>query len=491
MPSEFMTVRPDQTGPLFLQIAERVREGVASGLLKPGERLPSARALAAQLGSARGTVEAAYSLLQGEGYVIARGPAGTWIAPHAASTDPSIVGKLRGKKNADVEATALRNSAPQPVLAFCMGTPALDLFPRKLWARLLARRARMLTSDDMRYPGPMGYSELRTALASYLLVARGVKCQPEQIMITNGYQGALDLISRVTLSPGDDVWFEEPGHYRARRVFEYAKAKVVPIPVDADGLQVSVGRWKAPEARLAIVTPGHQHPLGMALSAARGKELLKWASSSGAWIVEDDYDGEFHYAGRRLPALKSVDRFDRVIYASSFSKTLGPALRLGYIVLPYDLIDRFNAAGLALNLGHPIFEQRVVADFIAEGHFGRHLKHMRAVYSSRRATLSEALRTVFGNTMGLEFGPGGLHVIARLNAAVDDRALVTTLRNAGFAVDALSDYYAEDFHGSGLILNMATVPEADAFAASRQLYELIKPELIDLDDIVEVRKIYQ
>ena len=309
--------------PIFRQIYERVRGGITDGQLRPGERLPSARSLAAQLGAARGTVDAAYAMLAGEGWIVARGTTGTMVAPHLF-------------RNARVPATSdVTLPSPGPAegpavdvapLAFRMGLPALDAFPRKLWARLVAREARALSLADLVYPDPAGYWPLREAIAAYLAIARGIACAPQQVFVTCGYQGALALIARALIEPGDAVWLEDPGYRLARQGLSAAGARLVPVPVDDEGMRIADAIVRAPQARFAVVTPSHQSPLGVALTLTRRLALLSWANTVHAWVIEDDYDGEFHYAGRPLPALKSLDRGDVVLYAGSFSKVLLPLL---------------------------------------------------------------------------------------------------------------------------------------------------------------------
>src|SRR5262245_9468747 len=338
---EIPSVRPDRrlATPLFRQIYQRIREAILDGTLPPGASLPSTRSLAGQLSTARGTIELAYALLAGEGYVVGRAAAGTIVNPELSQLLTSAAGQtLRGK---------LANRGDEfarvcPARPFQMGLPALDAFPRKLWARLVARRARGLTSIAMVTQDPAGYAPLRRAIAGYLAIARGISCSTRQIFITAGYQGALGLITRTLLAPGDAVWFENPGYFRARDALAAAGAAIVPVPVDRDGLDVRFAIRRSPKARLAVVTPSHQCPLGVTLSLPRRLELLAWAAKTGAWIIEDDYDSEFRYTGHPLNALKSLDEADRVFYAGSFSKVLSPGLRLGYLVVPSSELNRFS-----------------------------------------------------------------------------------------------------------------------------------------------------
>jgi GntR family transcriptional regulator / MocR family aminotransferase len=353
-----------------------------------------------------------------------------------------------------------------------MGLPALDAFPRKLWARLVAREARLLSIGGLSYPDPAGDRALREAIAAYLAISRGVSCTPGQVFITGGYQGALSLVARTLLAPGAEVWFEDPGYHLARQALVAAGARLVAVPVDDDGMCIETAIDRAPQASLAVVTPSHQSPLGVALSLPRRLALLAWAEARSAWVIEDDYDGEFHYAGRPLPALKSLDRADVVLYAGSFSKVLFPGLRLGYLVVPQRLVERFSAAHV---LGGEVgrFEQAVVARFMAEGHFARHLKRMRGLYRARRAALTAALAAAFGDRLRLELQAGGMHLLARPAGDAPDSELVRLAERHGLAPAPLSAHAIEAEIGPGLLLSFTNIPEVEAQSAAEILFAAI------------------
>ena len=355
--------------------------------------------------------------------------------------------------------TAPGRRAAGPPLPFRMGLPALDAFPRKLWSGLTVRAARGLGADLLAPPDPAGYPPLREAIAAYLGISRGIACTAEQVLVTGGFQGGLSLAAQVLLRPGDPVWVEDPGYLPARQRLEASGARLVPVRVDREGMRVAAGVIAAPRARLALVTPAHQSPLGVALSLPRRLALLAWAAEAGAWIVEDDYDGEFHYAGHPLPALKSLDRAERVIYAGTFSKTLFPGLRLGYLVVPQELADAFHRASRNLQGGQPVLEQAVAAAFLAEGHFARHLRRMRTLYAARRKTLATALTATFGERVQVELEAGGLHLLARFPDAPDDGTLLRRATAAGLAPTALSSLALAHDCGQGLLLNFANVAE--------------------------------
>jgi GntR family transcriptional regulator / MocR family aminotransferase len=457
--------------PLHRQIYDHFRMAITTGQLRAGDRLPSARGLAQQLMVARGTVDAAYAMLAGEGYVLGRRPSGTIVSPELPSAARTrAIAKPRPLPIAKLDASR----DPRP---FQLGLPALDAFPRKVWSRLAAREARALTIADMAYPDRAGYWPLREAIAAYLAVARGILCNARQVVITIGYQGALDLVGRTLLRPNDVVWFEDPCYPPARRALETSGATLWPVRVDAEGLCVQDGVARAPDARLAVVTPSHQSPLGVALSLPRRLALLAWASEARAFIVEDDYDGEFHYVGRPLPALKSLDRNDRVLYAGSFSKVLFPGLRLGYLVLPEAFIGPCTDAIRNQSVGLSTFEQRVVAAFMTEGYFARHLKRMRNLYAARRQTLANALEAVFGERVAVDLAAGGLHLTVRWDLGVRDTEAAHKAQAAGLAVEALSSRAIRHKCGNGLLLGFTNIAEDAAMNLCRRLERAIEGDL--------------
>jgi GntR family transcriptional regulator/MocR family aminotransferase len=447
---------------MYQQIAARLRTAITAGTLAPGTRLPATRVLATQLGVARGTAETAYAVLAGEGLIITNGAAGTTVSP-----------ALRGRKSRPLRpmATARGNTlpAPEPPQPFRLGLPALDVFPRTLWARLAAREARAVRQTDLAYPDPSGHPALREAIAVYLGLSRGIVCDPAQVLITGGYQGALAVVTWALLRDGDPVWVEDPCYHMARDGLREARARLVPVPVDSEGLQVARGQALEPAARLAVVTPTHQSPLGVSLTLPRRLALLAWAASQDAWIVEDDYDGEFHYTGHPLPALKSLDRSDRVIYAGSFSKVLFPGLRLGYVVAPARLVKRLAASAQRLQSGQSVFAQRVVAAFMRDGHFARHLRRMRTLYGARRAALAAALQDAFGETVSVTLQRGGMHLLARFAGDVPDTELASRAERDGLAPTALSQLCLRRRDQQGMLLGFTNVPEEQAKALVKRL----------------------
>jgi GntR family transcriptional regulator/MocR family aminotransferase len=443
---------PSVAEPLYRQIYERLRGAIASGALKPGDRIPSARALTKELGLARGTIDAAYSLLTAEGYVQPRGQAGTIVTPDLKARAPIASQALR--PDPTTVATSFR---PDSILPFQMGLPALDLFPRKIWARLGAQRARAMQPADMVHPPVYGLPALRAEIAAYLQVSRGVDCTPSQVFVTSGYRHTLSLIAQALLAAGDQVWLEDPGYPPTRDLLTAMNIVPVPVPVDRDGMIVSDGLRAAPMARAAVVTPAHQSPLGVSLCLPRRLALLDWANQNQAWLVEDDYDGEYRYVSRPLPALKSLDRDGRVLYAGTFSKVLLPSLRLAYLVVPEPLVERFEAASQTFTGGSPQLTQAVVATFIGEGHFARHIQRMRKLYAERRTLTVAGLQSGLEPHVRIDAQPGGMHLILRPQDGRSDRELVARMRDAGLYGEALSDWAIDSDGGSAVLVNFTNV----------------------------------
>ncbi|MBT2373261.1 PLP-dependent aminotransferase family protein [Pseudomonas fluorescens] len=443
-----------QSAPIYRQLYQRFRESIVDGRLRPGDRVPAVRALAAELNLARGTVEAAYQLLMGEGYLTARGAAGTIVTPHLAPVSLPIL-------HAPVSSTEYQptHSGALP-LALQMGLPALDAFPRKLWTRLAGRQLRQAGLEGLVYPDPRGHAPLRAAIAAYLGISRGISCHPEQVFVCAGYRACLDLISHTLMHPGDTCWMEEPGYFMARNALLEAGAQLVPVPVDDQGLDVAQGIARCPDARFAVVTPTHQSPLGVSLSLPRRLALLDWANRQGAWIIEDDYDSEYRYQGKPLPALKSLDQQGCVLYTGTFSKVLFPGLRLAYLVVPAEQSDAFARQADRLHNHCPHVLQATVTAFLYEGHFARHLKKMRSLYARRRQWLVDALHQQFGERLLINPQAGGMHLVAGLREG-DDIELAQRARAVGIAVEPLSQWYLEAKPRYGLILGFTNIASAE------------------------------
>ncbi|MDB5980222.1 MAG: transcriptional regulator GntR family with aminotransferase domain [Pseudomonas sp.] len=451
--NSFSPLDPTSKEPIYRQLYWRFRGAITDGLLAPGDRVPAARALAKELGLARGTIDTAYSLLTAEGYIQARGQAGTIVAP-GINIRPAPTHTER-----PAEGTSIRHKAP--VLPFQLALPALDFFPRKIWAQIGARCVRATRIQDMANSSDYGLESLRNAIATYLQVARGITCLPSQVFVTSGYRNTLALIAHALLKPGDRVLVEDPGYPPTRRLLEHLQIQVSAVAVDEDGIRVAEGVNSAIDARAAVVTPAHQAPLSVSLSLPRRLELLEWATRQQAWIVEDDYDGEYRYISRPLPALKSLDRDGRVLYAGTFSKVLFPGIRVAYLVVPEAQVERFEQVSQIFLGGCPELTQAIVATFLTEGHFARHIQRMRKLYGERREATVRGLKKALGNHIRIDAQPGGMHLILRLTQQQSDRALVERLQQAGIYAEALTDWSIDAEIGPALLLGFANINSED------------------------------
>jgi GntR family transcriptional regulator/MocR family aminotransferase len=455
--------------PLYRQIYLRIKDAIAQGSLLAGSRLPSVRGLASDLGVARATVESAYGQLIAEGFLQSRGQAGTYVSPQLQNLP--VRAALTTEVLPAVAANPLHPSgATQP---FQLGLPALDAFPRALWQRIVGRQLRTAPLAAMAHPSTQGLPELRAAIVNYLQLSRGINCRPEQVFICAGYQALLDLVIGTLLKTGDEVWLEDPGYPVTLPLFRAAGMQPVAVPVDEQGMNIAVGVAAAPRARMAVLTPTHQSPLGVSLSLARRMALLEWAQQQGAWILEDDYDSEVRYHGRPLPPLKSLDRQGRVLYAGTFSKTLFPALRMAYLVVPLEQVDAFGRSSLLRGCGCPPLMQASVADFIHQGHFYRHLKRMRPLYRQRREWLAQALARQLGEYLTVSSQAGGIQLLARLTAKGLDRRIAQEAWQRGLSIQALSDWHIASAAGDGLLMGFANfTQQSEAERAVARLAEL-------------------
>lgn len=449
------------------QLYDHLRAAIIEGRTQAGERLPSTRSLAAQLNIARGTVDLAYARLAEEGYIVARGQRGTIVSPEL---HPESLSSARARRATWV---SHYQRGDDYALPFRLGVPALDLFPRKVWSRLAAREVRRVGTASLPYPDPSGLPVLRKAITTYLAMSRGIACSPDQIVVTAGYQGALNFVAHLVLTPGDFVWLEDPGYGFALEALRSLSMRIVPVPVDDEGVRVAYGRSNCPRAPLAVVTPAHQFPLGSTLSLPRRQALLAWAGDCESWILEDDYDCEFYYRGHRPPALKSIDSADRVFYAGSFSKTLFPALRLGYLVVPVRFIDSAKRACRTLHRGAAVLEQSIVAAFMAEGHFARHLRRMRIQYRARRRSLADALDKQFGNDVEVILQAGGLHILARFLRHGSDVDLAGRAFRHSLMPHPLSRQSIEHDAGQGLLMSFTNIPQQKSLNIVTALHRAI------------------
>lgn len=417
------------------QLYTALRNAVLDGAFTSGARLPSTRALAEDLGVSRTTVLQAFDRLVSEGYATSGSTGGTRVAhllprlahraaPSAAqaterSNEPPRLSRV-ARAYVDEFRTLRPGLRPGP---FALGIPAIDEFPTDVWARLVARRWRTSAAHMLGYTDVRGYPPLREAIAQYVRTARGVRCTADQILVVNGAQHGIDLMARLLLDPGDAVWVEEPGYRPVRAALRATGAHLIRVPVDAQGIDVQEGERLAPHARLVFVTPSFQAPLGVALSLERRLALLDWAVRADAWVLEDDYNGEFRYDTEPIPSLQGLDRDGRVIYVGTFSKTLAPGLRIGFLVVPEALVGSTFLGRLGSDFHSPVPTQIVLTDFIAEGHFARHVRRMRALYQQRQATLVALAPRLTGGMLDVQPTAAGMRVLGLLPPGVDAGAV--------------------------------------------------------------------
>ncbi|MDQ6692930.1 MAG: PLP-dependent aminotransferase family protein, partial [Chloroflexota bacterium] len=433
LPIASIELEPTLPLPIYRQLYDQLRQAILTGRLKGGTRLPSTRLFADELGVARNTVLNAFEQLLAEGYLYSRIGAGTYVATvlpeellNAEPPSDQAGHALRTGRRLSQRGRQLAAAAVEPYLpaerfpAFKLGMPALDSFPFKLWGQLWAARWGSTPRELLTYGEAAGYRELREAIAGYLRSARAVRCEADQVIIVAGTQQGMDLAARLLLDEGDEAWIEDPGYLGAWGALASAGARPCPVPVDSEGLNVEAGMASCPGARLAYVSPSHQHPLGVTMSLRRRLALLDWASRNGAWIIEDDYDSEYRYSGRPLATLQGLDRDGRVIYIGTFSKVLFPGLRLAYLVVPPDMVDPFVAARTYADRASPLQEQAVLADFIQDGHFARHIRRMRELYGERQGLLVETVKVQMAGLLDVTPSPAGMHLVGWLPEGSDD-----------------------------------------------------------------------
>lgn len=460
-------------GPLYRQLYERLRQQILDGGLPSGSRLPPSRELAKQLGVSRNTVVLAFEQLQSEGFIESRVGDGSYVATlhmhKPVLAQPQTVPRQLSQRGVVLANTLVTVPRKHREVAFRLGAPDYSLFPYAAWIALERQHWQDPSGELLGYSHPAGYAPLRQAIATYLHTARGVRCLPEQVIVTSGSQQGLDLAARVLLDPGQAAWIEDPGYLGARAALKAAGVQTVPVPVDLEGLQIEVGQQLAPHAKLVYVTPSHQFPLGHTLSLSRRLQLLRWAAQQGVWIVEDDYDSEYRYEGKPLASLQGLDDHQRVIYLGTFSKVLLPGLRLGYMVVPPDLVDAFTAAKALLDRHPPGLAQGALSSFIHKGYFARHIRRTRQVYGRRRNLLHQALQQTFGSQLRLSHNPAGMHLVLYLPLELNDHEVCQKAASHNLEVLPLSAYFQGAAGSHGLLLGYAGVPEKQLLEGVQQL----------------------
>lgn len=473
--------------PIYQQLYNWFRAAIIEARLRAGQRLPSTRRMAAELQISRISVFNAYAQLQAEGYVETSIGSGTCVArtiPDDSLGLPLVPKRERRPKtinpasNVSARASSLANCTGEPWLhslgPFRVSLPALDHFPVNIWSRLVARHCRRLSRTTMAYGDGLGYLPFRKTIAEYLNTYRSVRCDASQILVTSGSQQALQISAQVLCDPGDEVVLEEPGYPGARLAFLSAGARLIPQPVDQEGMTAPQIKDNKCGPRVAYVTPSHQYPLGMTMSAARRMALLNWAVRSNAWIIEDDYDSEYRFASRPMPSLQGLDVHDRVIYVGTFSKVLFPALRVGYVVVPKNLIRHFCAARDAADIFSSTLYQSVLADFIGEGHFSRHIRRMRMLYMDRRRELVSAIHSNFGERFEVVGAEAGMHLAVLLPRDIHDIRVAEKAAQNGISAMPLSTCYLKQPKTGGLILGYGGCAARQIHDAAAKLGRILK-----------------
>jgi GntR family transcriptional regulator/MocR family aminotransferase len=470
--------------PLGVRVFERLRGAILDGGLAAGARLPSSRVMAQDLKVSRNTVEWAYAQLVAEGYVLRRQGAGSFVAEAPPSRDqaPATRDAPRAAPPArqlSARAQALAADPGHRDLslggAFTPSLPGLEFFPRAVWSRLMREAMRRPGPELWAYGASNGLPELRAAIAAQVAAARGVRCSPDQVIVVTSTQQALELAASLIAEPGETAWVEDPGYIPARLGLGAVGLKICGVPIDTEGFCLEAGLIAAPHARLAVVTPSHQYPLGVEMSRARREALLAWAHDREGWILEDDYDGDYRYAGRPLAALQAMDRGARVIYIGTFNKTLFPGVRTAYAVVPEDLVQPMVDAKHVADGHNATLSQAALAQFISAGHFAAHLRRTRADYDARRQALITALASL-GDLVRVGPSDAGMHLTVHLTFPCDDQAIAQACARRGVTARALSAYRIAP-GPPGLVLGYASAAPSrirSAMAVIRQAVEAAK-----------------
>lgn len=470
--------------PVVRQLYEQVRDAIHAGALRPGGKLPSTRDFARALGVARASAVAAYELLLAEGYVAGRSGAGTFVcedlsgvlelrapaAPARPTPPPAAPPRLAAVSALDDLPQTFE--APRPLSNGCT---MMDARALAAWSAATRRALKTLEPVHFGYSEPAGDAGLRRAICDYLRAARGVVAEPDEVIVTAGAQHAIDLVVRLLLEPGASAWVEDPGYAPTWHALAAAGARLAPVPVDAAGLMVAEGVAAAPDARLAVVTPSHQYPLGVTLSLARRLELIAWAQASGAFIVEDDYASEFRYSGPPLASLQGLDGGERTLYVGTLNKALFPGLRMGYLVAPRALAPAFRAARQLIDRQPPTLTQAVVRDFMESGQFAAHIRRRRLAYRAQRDALAEALDARLGAVLEVDVPDQGMHLIAYLKDGRSDLAVEAAAARAGLVARGISRLYRAAPPRQGLILGFSGFPAGVLRAGVARLARVLAP----------------
>jgi GntR family transcriptional regulator/MocR family aminotransferase len=483
--ADFLDLAVDTSSdtPLLRQVYQLLRGAILSHALTPGSRLPSTRQLADRLGVSRTSVLSAYDQLLAEGYVEGRTGSGTYVAKDIPQPPiaPAVL-KTPGSKSAGRRLSSAgtrfrklaQNLSPPEHVPFSPGCCSVDAIMIASWRRVGSRQMKTLEKVNLHYADPIGELSLRIEVAQYLRAARAVRCEPEQVIIVSGAQQALDLSLRALVNTGDSVWIEDPGYLGARAVMRAIGAKLIPVPVDESGLVVSAGIAAEANARAAYITPSHQHPTGAVMSMRRRLELLAWARDHDAWIIEDDYDSEFRYVGRPLAALQGIDDHARVIYVGTLSKMLFPGVRIGFAVVPRDLVDVFTGAKFVTDRQPPSLQQAMVADFMHSGFLTSHIRRMRLHYRQARDAVVNAISQHMGDLVEVEVPECGIQLIVRFKDDISDVEVADKARAKGIVVQPVSSLHLNAPARQGLLLGYSGFDLRKLRSVSRQLAEVVR-----------------
>jgi GntR family transcriptional regulator/MocR family aminotransferase len=480
----FIRLNKDDATPLYLQLYEQIRQAIFNGGLKDGERMPSTRILSAELSVSRNSVFQAYEQLMAEGFLQGKKGDGTYVCvqlsktPHRAvkapAPKPVAADTVKYRDKSLPDELLKRDCAKEPWLPFQSAVPSVQHFPFKTWARIAAGIYRNIFSLHLGYGDTQGHLPLRQALADYLRINRSIVCTPDQILIVNGSRQAINLAAQVLLKKGDQCWMEDPGYQAARGAITRWGGKLCPVPLTRYGLDIDYAIKHYPAATFAYVTPSHQYPLGGTLPLGERLKLLQWAAKHQMWLVEDDYDSEFRYNGRPIPALKGLDDKGRVIYTGTFSKVLFPALRLGYMVLPTaEMAQQFKLVKSTIDRQNPVIDQAIVAQFMQEGHFARHLRKMRVLYKKQQDELVSLLKKHLGAYMEVDACDTGMHLVVWMLQPCDTRELAKKALNEGIILQPVADYSVRFEHNNGLVMGFTGFSTKDMELAVMKLKRLL------------------
>jgi GntR family transcriptional regulator / MocR family aminotransferase len=470
--------------PLHKQVYDQYRGAIVRGELRPGQVVPSSRELALELRISRFPVLHAYTQLKAEGYFESRGGSGTYISSFLPEQLLSVGGSKRSpeKRPSGPRPTAKRSLlcpafdpavSPQGWGAFGVNQPALDAFPFQLWSSLICRHGKNPNASAIHNVNPFGSERFREAICTHLRTSRGVQCEPSQIMVVSGSQQALDITARVLFDPGTPVWVEDPGYYLGRAALQSAGCRLVPVPVDEEGMNISLAIKGNRKARAAVVTPSHQYPLGSTMSATRRLQLLNWAQSSGSWIIEDDYDSEYRFDTGPIASLQGLDLNARVIYIGTFSKVLYPSVRVGYLVIPHDLTKKFAAVRYAMDIFPPYLIQEALADFMLYGTFAAHIRKMRKLYRDRRTVLIECIQNQLGDQFDVHGTEAGMHLTITLPENLRDREIAERAARKRLWLRPLSPAYIGKRPRQGFILGFGSTDSKQIPRAVEQMRSFI------------------